>query len=246
MKKNLSSHAAAAAAIRSELKTWFPSTKFRVTSDSFANGNSVHIRWVDGPPIGAVDLVVGKYQYGTFDGSTDCYNYDNRREDIPQAKYVSCTRGNSVAAIKALAAEISAKWAMGIDIAENACHGWYVNTEDADFRYKAEDLIYRELLERNEQATDTFRCKILGQIPSGMLLYRSTFRWGTCLGFRNIKGQFLFKIHLASYVEKILTGAELYDWLMDNWYPGRLDDRMYMENQMAELKAMPAPEGWVW
>lgn len=36
MKKNLSSHAAAAAAIRSELKTWFPSTKFRVTSDSFA------------------------------------------------------------------------------------------------------------------------------------------------------------------------------------------------------------------
>jgi hypothetical protein len=29
-----------------------------------------------------------KYQYGHFDGMTDCYEYSNTNENVPQAKFV--------------------------------------------------------------------------------------------------------------------------------------------------------------
>lgn len=83
-----SRHAAAAAAIRSELKAAFPSVKFSATSDSFAGGDSVHIEWTDGPTTEQVKNISGKYQYGHFNGMEDIYEYTNSREDIPQAKYV--------------------------------------------------------------------------------------------------------------------------------------------------------------
>ncbi len=90
--KKLSGHAAAAKAIRNELKNTYPEIKFSVTSESFSMGNSVHISWYDGPTTNEVDSIVKKYQYGHFDGMTDMYEYSNDRDDIPQTKYVQTSR----------------------------------------------------------------------------------------------------------------------------------------------------------
>lgn len=84
-----SNQAAAAAAIKTELKKAFPFIKFSVTSDSFSMGNSVDISWTDGPTTAQVEAITGKYQYGHFDGMNDMYEDSNHRDDIPQAKYVS-------------------------------------------------------------------------------------------------------------------------------------------------------------
>lgn len=68
MTKTLSSQAAAAKAIRAELKAAFPGVTFKVTSKSFSMGNDVNIHWTDGPTTKEVDALVSKYEYGHFDG----------------------------------------------------------------------------------------------------------------------------------------------------------------------------------
>lgn len=93
--KKLSGHAAAAKAIREELKKAFPAVKFSVVSESFSMGNSVHINWTDGATTKEVESITDKYQYGHFNGMEDIYENTNSRDDIPQAKYVSCSRSMS-------------------------------------------------------------------------------------------------------------------------------------------------------
>lgn len=90
-----SEHAAAAQAIRQDLKKAFPGVKFRVRSSSFSMGNGVDVDWTDGPTRSEVDRIIGRYQYGHFDGMQDLYEYSNRRDDLPQAKYVSGSRSMS-------------------------------------------------------------------------------------------------------------------------------------------------------
>jgi hypothetical protein len=90
--KEMSRHAAAAKAIRLELKKEFPGILFKVRSDSYAGGNSVDVSWIDGPTRRAVEAFIGKYQYGSFDGMTDSYNYSNIHKDIAQVKYVFANR----------------------------------------------------------------------------------------------------------------------------------------------------------
>jgi hypothetical protein len=95
--KKLSSQAAAAKAIREELKTKFPGIAFSVTSECFSGGNSVDISWTDGPTVDMVEKISKKYQYGHFDGMTDMYEHTNNHDDIPQAKYVQTSRQMSEA-----------------------------------------------------------------------------------------------------------------------------------------------------
>jgi len=83
-----STHSQAAAMIRKELKATFKGVKFSVTSSSYSNGNSIHIEWIDGPTSLEVKKISDKYEMGSFDGSDDCYHYDNRNDNIPQVKYV--------------------------------------------------------------------------------------------------------------------------------------------------------------
>lgn len=109
-KGHKSSHAAAAAAIRVELKESFPNVKFKVTSDSFSMGDSVHVSWTDGPTARQVDEIVKKYQYGRFNGMEDIYEYTNNREDIPQAKYVQTGRSISEAINEAVETLIDEKF----------------------------------------------------------------------------------------------------------------------------------------
>lgn len=97
-------HAAAAKEIRKTLKANFPNTLFKVQSSSFSMGNAVDIyiggraKTVNGFDVDKncenyklrerVKSMVSMYQYGKFDGMTDCYEYTNRQENIPQVKYI--------------------------------------------------------------------------------------------------------------------------------------------------------------
>lgn len=87
--------------IRKELAIAFPGVKFKITSESFANGNSIHISWTDGPTVERVNGITGKYQEGTFDGMQDLYvsNRDARSEALHtvlgSAKYVQESRSFS-------------------------------------------------------------------------------------------------------------------------------------------------------
>lgn len=106
MKRQLSEHAAAAKQIRTILKKAFPKTKFRVVSDSYAGGDSVYIRWEDGPTDNAVKELTHHYQEGHFNGMEDIYEYSNDRDDIPQTKHVLRNRSFSEGARMAKKAEL--------------------------------------------------------------------------------------------------------------------------------------------
>lgn len=88
----MSTHAKAAKQIKALLKSNFKSIKFSARSNSFAGGDSVSVEWVDGPSCREVGKLIDHFQYGHFDGMTDCYEYSNQREDIPQVKFVSYRR----------------------------------------------------------------------------------------------------------------------------------------------------------
>lgn len=78
--RELSKTAECSKAIREELKKEFPGVKFKVNSES---GSAINIHYVDGPSYESVDKIVSKYEMGHFDGMTDIYEYDNRREEKP-------------------------------------------------------------------------------------------------------------------------------------------------------------------
>jgi hypothetical protein len=82
------SHAAAAAAIRAELKA--NNIKASVRSRSFAGGNAVDVEILQDvlpATLKEIEAFVGRFQYGHFDGMTDSYSYTNRDESLPQVKY---------------------------------------------------------------------------------------------------------------------------------------------------------------
>ncbi len=109
-KRQQSEQARAAKMIRTQLKAAFPHTKFSVTSESFAGGNAVHTSWKDGPTSKQVDEVLNRYQFGSFDGMQDLYEYTNTRDDIPQAKYVHGQRSYSPAAYDAIVPILNSYW----------------------------------------------------------------------------------------------------------------------------------------
>ena len=75
--------------IRKELKALLPGTKFSVTSDTYSMGNSVDVTCEDLPPFIAEKVrgIIAKYQMGKFNGMTDCYEFTNRNDNLPQVKY---------------------------------------------------------------------------------------------------------------------------------------------------------------
>lgn len=90
MPRQLSAAAAAAKAIRTQLKA--ASIPARATSDNFSGGNSVTVTLLGDPMPATVEAVkqgLAKYQYGEFDAMTDCYEYTNKRSDVPQTKYLT-------------------------------------------------------------------------------------------------------------------------------------------------------------
>lgn len=82
----------AAQAIKKELVKAFPSVKFSCRYETFSGGDSVDVCWTDWPTSEDVEKYTRKYQYGHFNWMEDIYEYTNSRDDIPQAKWVSCRR----------------------------------------------------------------------------------------------------------------------------------------------------------
>lgn len=105
----VSSAALTAKAIRLVLKTAFPKQKFSVKSETFAGGNSVHVKYTDYVPEQFVYDIVRHFKYGSFDGMYDLYEFTNCRDDIPQAKYVSVDRDISLEFARAILDLIKSK-----------------------------------------------------------------------------------------------------------------------------------------
>lgn len=84
----------AAKNIRIELNAAFKGVKFSVKSESFSMGNAIRVSWTDGPTDAQVDEITGKYKAGSFDGMTDCYDYEFSywTEAFGDAKYISTSR----------------------------------------------------------------------------------------------------------------------------------------------------------
>jgi hypothetical protein len=95
MKKKISTQAACAKMIRSELKEKFPDVKFSVRSETFAGGNSVDIEWTEAVTTTDVNEVISKFRDGYFDGNSDCYEYYRNNDDIPRVKYIMLQRNIS-------------------------------------------------------------------------------------------------------------------------------------------------------
>lgn len=126
-----STHAAAAAWIRTEIKKAYPGLKFRCTSESFSMGNSVRVTIYDQPPEvkNAIDALLAKYEYGSFNGMEDIYEYNNRREDVPQVKYVTLTNEMSDAKRQEIYTRLRQNWAGGENLPEK-----YEDGRNLDFQ----------------------------------------------------------------------------------------------------------------
>ena len=84
-------HAKAAHAIRWELKRKYPGHTFTVRSSRFSGGDSVTVGLppdLDHEAVREIRTLLNKYQKGRFNGMTDGYDYDNKRDDVPQVMFV--------------------------------------------------------------------------------------------------------------------------------------------------------------
>jgi hypothetical protein len=134
-----------ASEIKKELKVAFKNVKFSVRSDNFAGGNSVDITWTDGPTTEKVKNIVGKRQYGHFDGMIDLYELSNVRKDITQAKYVMPKREISFAFACKLAEIIKENRGVEIEIKHTNYGYEVVNDQWSDiYLCWTSQLIYRE------------------------------------------------------------------------------------------------------
>jgi len=119
----------AASNIRAELKRAFPGVKFSVRSDKFSGGDSIDVSWTDGPTTEQVRAIVNKYKAGSFDGMTDCYDYESRpwTSVFGDAKYTNCSRSHSPEALQAAVDRVQSTYKLEEPEHLNIAHGW-VNT----------------------------------------------------------------------------------------------------------------------
>ncbi len=109
-RRELTETALCAKEIRKVLKVTFAKTKFKVNSSNYSMGNSVNVSWTNGPTTDQVEGSIKHFQYGHFDGMTDCYEYSNSREDIPQTKFLSCNRELSEDVVRKHGEEMARKY----------------------------------------------------------------------------------------------------------------------------------------
>lgn len=87
-----SKQAECAKLIRKELKQMFPNIKFRVNSRSASMMTAVDVYcpkdWTN-DQLNELQSKLDKYEYGAFDGYTDCQTFKNREySHLPQVKYL--------------------------------------------------------------------------------------------------------------------------------------------------------------
>ena len=117
--------AKAAQIVRKTLKENGISAK--VSSKNYTGGSSLYItinQDVLPATLEEIKSYANQFEYGSFDGMTDCYNYDNTRDDIPQVKFVF-VEVNYSDEIKAEAKSIAQKY--------------------SDVEYEQQDMVWRML-----------------------------------------------------------------------------------------------------
>lgn len=104
---------AAAKNARIELKIAFPGVKFSVKTSRFSGGDSMSVRWTDGPNSNQVSAIVDKYAAGHFNGMDDSYSYtaDAWNNAFGDAKYVQTSRDLSDKAIASAIRTFCARYA---------------------------------------------------------------------------------------------------------------------------------------
>ena len=73
-------------------------------------GDHVRVSYEDGPTSEMVESILNKYEYGKFNGMEDIYEDTNRRDDIPQTKYLFVSRSMSDNTKEVLKREQSERW----------------------------------------------------------------------------------------------------------------------------------------
>lgn len=112
----INTHAAAAKMIRAEMKKHGIVGRVRARTASMMSAVDVYV--TDLPPAtrDALRAFVGQFEYGTFDGMTDCYNVDNRRDDLPQVKFAHVSNEMSHEMEAEIRAWLDSYYAPGHDI----------------------------------------------------------------------------------------------------------------------------------
>jgi hypothetical protein len=120
--------------IRKILKGQFPEIKFKVKSENYAGGDSVNVSYIDGVPVREVEKWIKGFQYGHFDGMTDCYEYSNNVDGRPQTKYLFVNRHISEIRKEEIKNEIMEKYQM-TEFNDDKCHELF-NCWSAQIIYK--------------------------------------------------------------------------------------------------------------
>ena len=118
--------------VRLALKESFAGVKFSVTSDSYAGGASINIKYKDGPTEKQVKEVISAFEGSYFDGSIDyqgsCYANLNGEEVRFGADFIFVNRKYSVEFLTKMANEVAVKYAVEepFEIVDSVYSGAYV------------------------------------------------------------------------------------------------------------------------
>lgn len=136
--------AQAAALIRKEIKAAYPGLKFTCTSQNYAGGNSINVGYQDQPRAvhEAIKSMLGKYEYGHFDGMTDMYEHSNCRTDIPQTKYLFVSNNMSDAKREEIYQQLRTGWKDGDKLPATYAEGRAVYF-DSHGQYVS-DMVWRQ------------------------------------------------------------------------------------------------------
>jgi hypothetical protein len=128
----------AARNVRRLLSARWPGVKFSARIERFSMGNSMRIRWTDGPAPAEVDEIAGQFQAGSFDGMTDSYTYTRTTwgDMFGTAKYINTSRDLSDDAIAAVIAQEWGEAAKAPTVADYRGSAWELE-EDRRRIYRA-------------------------------------------------------------------------------------------------------------
>jgi len=96
MTKQISDHAHAAKLIRAELKANGIKARVRASTASMTSSVDIYLTDCVAPwTVKEIEKFCNKFQYGHFDGMTDCYEYSNTNDNLPQVRFVFVHNGRS-------------------------------------------------------------------------------------------------------------------------------------------------------
>ncbi len=113
--KELTESAKCAKMVKNELQKKYPNLKISVKSENYSMGDNVNVRiYIEDIEDMIIDddisTMLSKYEYGSFDGMTDYYDINNRRNDIPQTKYLFFQIEYSPKITKQIADDFNKHW----------------------------------------------------------------------------------------------------------------------------------------